>query len=345
MNYAPYCGQQQLAECFHNAKQNQQNIVLQAGSLQDQVSDFANSVAHGLNQSPPILECRFLYDARGSKLYEQITEQEEYYPTRTEAAILQQKAVEISTLTGPRTLIELGSGSSIKTDYLLSAYQSHYANICYTPIDISAHALKDAGRSIILQRPDVQVIGIHGTYSDSFPLISCASPALVIFLGSTIGNFTPAEEHTFWTDIASSMQVGDHFLLGVDLVKDVGILEAAYNDRNGITEQFTTNYMLRMNRELGTSVDFDSIKHVAFYNPDREQVEIYIEFLDEQTITLPTCKQSFHFVKGERIMLEISRKFRLNKVLENLAQYGLSPIRTYTDEQDWFGLLLLEKQA
>jgi L-histidine N-alpha-methyltransferase len=345
MHYTSYSDSQRLTDCFHDALQKQQNIVLQAGSLQDPVRDFAASVAHGLNQAPPILECRFLYDARGSSLYEQITEQPEYYPTRTEASILQQKATEISTLTGPCTLIELGSGSSVKTDYLLSAYQSRYANICYTPIDISANALKDAGQSITLQRPDVQVVGIHGTYADSFPLIRCASPALVIFLGSTIGNFTPAEEHIFWTDISKNMQTGNHFLLGVDLVKDTDILEAAYNDRNGITEQFTTNYFTRMNRELNTAVDLDSIRHVAFFNRAKEQMEIYIEFLDDQTITLPTLQQSFGFARGERIMLEISRKFRLPGVIEHLAKYGLQPLRTYTDKQDWFGLLLLKKQG
>jgi L-histidine N-alpha-methyltransferase len=345
MHYAAYTGFKRLTECFHDALEKQQNIVLQSGSLQDPVRDFETSVANGLNQSPPVLECRFLYDARGSSLYERITDQPEYYPTRTEAGILQKKAAEISTLTGPCTLIELGSGSSVKTDYLLSAYQSRYANICYTPIDISANALKDAGRSITLQRPQVQVVGIHGTYADSFPLIRCASPSLVIFLGSTIGNFTPEEEHIFWSDISQNMQVGDHFLLGVDLVKDTDILEAAYNDKNGVTEQFTMNYFARMNRELSTAIDLDKIAHVAFFNPAGEQMEIYLEFLADQTITLPTLQQPIAFARGERVMLEISRKFRLPRVIENLSSYGLHPMRTYTDDQDWFGLLLLEKQG
>jgi L-histidine N-alpha-methyltransferase len=345
MHYAAYSGMQRLTECFHDALKNQQNIVLQAGSLQDPVRDFSASVANGLNQSPPTLECRFLYDARGSELYELITEQPEYYPTCSEAGILQKKANEISALTGPCTLIELGSGSSVKTAYLLSAYQSRYANICYTPIDISANALKDAGRSITLQRPDIQVVGIHGTYADSFPLIRCASPALVIFLGSTIGNFTPEEEHIFWSDISQNIKAGDHFLLGVDLVKDTDILNAAYNDKNGITAKFTKNYFARMNRELSTAIDLDKIAHVAFYNPDKEQMEIYLEFIADQTITLSTLQQSFSFSRGERVMLEISRKFRLNKVIENLSSYGLQLIRSYTDEQDWFGLLLLEKQV
>ncbi len=344
MHYAACLGLERLTKFFQDALEKQRNTVLQAGSLQDPQSDFAASIAKGLRQLPPMLECRFLYDAHGSQLYEQITWQQEYYLTRTEAAILRQRADEISTLTGPCTLVELGSGSSVKTDYLLSSYEARYANICYTPIDISAHALKDAGRSIILKRPDVLVVGIHGTYADSFPLIRQASPALVIFLGSTIGNLTPAEEQTFWLDISANMQVGDHFLLGVDLVKDIDILEAAYNDRNGITEQFTVNYFRRMNRELGTQVDLNHIKHVAFYNPDKEQIEIYVEFSIDQIINLTDGKGPIQFIRGERVLLEISRKFQLPRIIENLASFGLHPVRTYTDEQEWFGLLLLEKR-
>ena len=344
MHYTVCSDFQQVINCFHDALEKQQNVLLQVGSLQDPARDFGASVANGLDLSQPVLECRFLYDARGSEFYEQITGQPEYYPTRTEAGILQKKAAEISNITGPCTLIELGSGSSVKTEYLLSAYQSRYANVCYTPIDISVNALKEAGQSITLQQPQVQVIGIHGTYDESFPLIRWASPSLVIFLGSTIGNFTPEEEHTFWSDISKNMQAGDHFLLGVDLVKDTDTLEAAYNDKKGVTEQFTKNYFARMNRELSTNVDLDNIKHVAFFNPAKEQMEIYIEFLDDQTITLPDLQQSFPFARGERIMLEISRKFRLPKVIENLSKYGLHPLRTYTDRQDWFGLLLLEKR-
>jgi len=343
MQYAPYTGFQRLTECFHEARESQQNIVLQAGSIRDPVNEFLNSVIHGLSQSPPVLECRFLYDAKGSTLYEQITEQPEYYPTRTEASILAEKALEICRLTGPCTLIELGSGSSVKTDHLLSAYLSHYTNICYTPIDISANALKDAGRSITGQRPDVQVVGIHGTYSDSYPLIRCASPSMIIFLGSTIGNFTPEEEHIFWSDITENMRTGDHFLLGIDLVKNTDILEAAYNDRNNVTAAFTKNYFVRMNRELQTEVDIDNIVHVAYYNPIEEQIEIYIKFQSDQSITIPDPPHSFDFKKGRMIRLEISRKFHLTEVIKRLTSYGLQTLRTYTDDRVRFGLLLLQK--
>jgi L-histidine N-alpha-methyltransferase len=345
VQYAAYSGQERLTQWYHTALVEQQNIVLQASSLKDPVQEFALSVAGGLASTPRRLECRFLYDAQGSALYEQICAQPEYYPTRIEEAILQQWAPEISVLTGPCTLIELGSGSSIKTGHLLSAYQNMYRHVCYTPIDISGNALKHAGRAIIDQRPEIQVVGIHGTYSDSFPLIRFVSPALVIFLGSTIGNFTPAEERIFWSDVTANMQTGDYFLLGVDLIKDRALLEAAYNDQAGITARFTQNYFARMNRELDAAIDLDAVEHKAWYNSKKEQVEIYGQFHDDQQIHIRPLKKSYGIGRGESILLEISRKFHLAGVQENLADHGLQPVRSYTDPHSWFGLLLLEKKG
>ncbi|MDW7773609.1 MAG: L-histidine N(alpha)-methyltransferase [Desulfobulbaceae bacterium] len=343
VQYEAYSNFDSLQTTFDTALQDQLNIVLQARSLSDQVSDFAQSVCAGLEQRPRRLDCRFLYDARGSELYEHICSQPEYYLTRTEAGILRQFADEICLQTGSCHLIELGSGSSVKTDYLLSAYQSHYGNICYTPIDISAAALKLAGRDIISKRPEVQFVAIHGTYSDSFQIFRCASPALVIFLGSTLGNFHEDEEHAFWQDISQHMEIGDFFLLGVDLVKEAGILEAAYNDAAGITAAFTGNYFARMNRELGTSLDLNHIRHVAFYNHEKSRVEIYAEFTEAQKIHIRSRHRTFTLAQGETVQLEISRKFHLPAVRENLISYGFEQVKTYTDAEKWFGLLLFRK--
>jgi L-histidine N-alpha-methyltransferase len=345
MLYEAYSNHDCLRETFDAALQEQQNIVLQAGSLQDPVKSFAESVCEGLQKKPRQLECRFLYDAQGSELYEKICSQPEYYLTRTEASILQQHANEISRETGSCHLIELGSGSSIKTDYLLSAYQAHYATVCYTPIDISATALKLAGRAIITKRPDVQVVGIHGTYNDSFQLFSCTSPALVIFLGSTLGNFNEEEEHAFWPDISQHMQTGDYLLLGVDLVKDIPILEAAYNDAAGVTAAFTRNYFARMNRELGSSLDLDHIRHVAFFNPEKSRMEIFLEFTEAQEIHIESLQKTFSVAQGEMLQIEISRKFHLPEVKDNLQSYGFEPVKTYTDDKGWFGLLLFQKKS
>jgi L-histidine N-alpha-methyltransferase len=343
MHYEAYSDYENLRETFDSAVHHQQNIVLQASSLKDPVRGFAESVCEGLGKSPRQLECRFLYDARGSELYEKICSQPEYYLTRTEADILQEYAREICRETGACHLVELGSGSSVKTDYLLSAYQARYANVCYTPIDISAAALKMAGRAIIDKRPAVQVVGIHGTYNDSFQLLDCASPTLVIFLGSTLGNFNREEEHKFWQDISRHMQIDDYFLLGVDLVKDIDILEAAYNDAAGITQAFTKNYFARMNRELGSAVDLSRIQHIAFFNPDESRMEIFVEFTAPQKIRVAPLHQVFSIARGERIQVEISRKFQLPAVKNHLASYGFVPVKTYTDVKNWFGLLLFRK--
>jgi L-histidine N-alpha-methyltransferase len=345
MHYEAYSNRNCLRASFDNALEEQRNIVLQAGSFQDQVGNFAESVCQGLEKKPRQLECRFLYDARGSELYEKICDQPEYYLTRTEAAILQKYAKDISKRTGPCHLIELGSGSSVKTDYLLSAYQALYTNVCYTPIDISATALTLAGRAIINKRPDVQIVGIHGTYNDSFQLIGCSSPELVIFLGSTIGNFSEKEEHTFWQDIGQQMQTGDYLLLGVDLVKETSLLEAAYNDAANVTAAFTKNYFARMNRELGTSVDLDHIRHVAFYNPKKSRMEIFVEFITAQKIHIDSLQQTFAFAAGERLMIEISRKFHLPEVKDTLEPFGFEPVKSYTDDKGWFGLILFRKSS
>ena len=345
MQYTAYSSHNCLRETFDAALEKQLNIVLQAGSLQDLRRSFAHSVCQGLTKKPRQLECRFLYDSEGSKLYERICAQPEYYLTRTEAAILQQYAAEISRATGNCHLIELGSGSSVKTDYLLSAYQKHYNNVCYTPIDISATALKTAGTKIIDKRPDVQVIGIHGTYNDSFQLLACTSPSLIIFLGSTIGNFDKAEEQEFWQDITLKMQHGDFLLLGIDLVKDIEILEAAYNDAAGVTAAFTKNYFARMNRELGSSLDLDFIRHVAFFNPPKSRIEISVEFTKAQNIDIKSLDKSFAVEKGERIQIEISRKFDVSAVIENLQTYNLEPVSVFRDINNWFGLILFQKKC
>jgi L-histidine N-alpha-methyltransferase len=343
MHYAALSDSMGLTEIFHIALQQQRNVVLRAGSLRNHLADFTESVCSGLGKYPRKLECRFLYDAKGSELYEQICAQPEYYPTRTEAAILRECSRMVSELTGPCHLIELGSGSSTKTDYLLSAYQRFGGPLCYTPIDISATALKMAGQSIIDRRPGVQVIGIHGTYSDSFAVLRFVSPVLLIFLGSTIGNFSVDERRAFWPEVAGSLRGGDYFLLGIDLVKEKHTLEAAYNDAAGITAAFTKNYFARMNRELGCTLDIEEIEHIAFYNQEKYRIEIYAGFRRTQNIDIVPSGKTFTICGGERILIEISTKFRLDEVQRTMHDHGLQIIRTFTDEKKWFALLLLRK--
>jgi L-histidine Nalpha-methyltransferase len=302
-------------------------------------------VARSLTDSPPWLNCRFLYDETGSRLFEEITAQPEYYLTRTENAILKKHAGDIRDLTGPMTLIELGSGYSVKTAHLLRAYGKDGAQVRYVPVDVSLTALKEARKSILLNHPGVQVQGIRGTYQSAFPLFEQFSPAMVMFLGSTIGNFNVSEADHFWNQVGQSLAPGDFFLLGVDLVKDKTLLEAAYNDAAGVTEAFTKNLFARINRELGAGVDLNAIEHVASYNPDWQRIETFIRFRTEQQVYLKPIDQTISIAAGTMVMTEISRKFTLDQIQENMGHYGLAVRRAFTDGRNWFAVLLLERSA
>ncbi len=329
---------------FQQSLSGNNSLLLQSGGVMNNLhTDFEKSVAMGMKSQPRKLECQFLYDARGSAIYEQICNQPEYYLTRTEASILAKYAEEIHKHTGPVTLIELGSGSSIKTNYLFNAYSKNGVSPCYVPVDISDSALRLASQEINQNHPQIQVIGINSTYESAFPLFSAASPAMIIFLGSTIGNLTGEETDQFLDWLSFNLSIGDYFLLGIDLVKSKHILEAAYNDAAGVTEQFTCNYFVRMNRELGCSIDVNSVRHVAHYNTEQCQIEIHAEFTQPQEIFLQEVKEYFTVDAGEKILIEISRKFHLNKMINYLKEFGLEPCETFTDERGWFSLLLLRK--
>jgi L-histidine N-alpha-methyltransferase len=318
-------------------------VLVQAPGTSESLQAFARSVAAGLSDEPKWLHCRFLYDAEGSRLFQEITRQPEYYPTRTEAGILAEHAAEIRRFTGPVTLVELGSGYSVKTEYLLSAYSRGEEPVRYVPVDVSGSALLAASRSIAESFADVDFTGINGTYRSAFPVLRQLSPQILIFLGSSIGNFNEAETTSFWRSVADHLPAGDFFLLGVDLVKDVDVVEAAYNDAAGVTARFTNNYFARINRELGAALDLSQIGHHAVWNPVLERIEIYARFHTHQQLHVEPLDQTFEIGSGERIMIEISRKYRLSKLQRELAAFGFDLKRVFTDEKKWFALLLLER--
>lgn len=310
-----------------------------------EVLDFARSVALGLSDTPRWVPVRFLYDAHGSALFDEITRLPEYYPTRTEAAILERHARHIQQDTGPVTLIELGAGSAIKTDPLLSAYeQAAYGGVTYVPVDVSATALRAAGKRIVRKHAGVRVKPVVGRYEDSFPLLRQYSPAMVMFLGSTIGNFAHAESYAFWGELERHVPVGDYFLLGVDLVKDVAVLEAAYNDAAGVTAEFTKNLFHRMNRELAAGLDVDQIRHVARYNKEWQRIEIFAEFVADQTVWIGPLERAIAIQAGEKVLVEISRKFVVEHLQQFVACFGFGVRAVYTDDHEWFAVLLLQKQ-
>ena len=318
--------------------------VIVTPEVSPQVSEFAWAALIGLSDTPRWLPCRFLYDAHGTELFEKITLQPEYYLTRTEAAILQRYAPDIHAVTGPVTLVELGSGSSVKTDHLLRAYAA-IGDVVYVPIDVSDTAIQLATERIGAEHDSVTVNGIVGTYEEAFRLVRDRSPSMVMFLGSTIGNFNQTESLTFWRRMWESLQGGDYFLLGVDLVKDVSIIEAAYNDAAGVTAEFTKNLFARMNRELGSDIDLSTIEHTSSFSTAWQRIETFTRFTETQTIHIRPLDAAIEIAAGDQIMMEISRKFVVSDLIRFLSGFGFTVRQVYTDEREWFAEVLLEKRA
>jgi L-histidine N-alpha-methyltransferase len=317
--------------------------VLAGSSPAVAVQDLAQAVALGLSDTPRWLPSRFLYDAAGSELFERICELPEYYLTRTEAGILERSAERIRQLTGPVTLIELGSGSATKTDHLLRAYATTGSRVRYVPVDVSASILRVAAERIEDQFPAVAVAGVNGEYEAAFPLLAAYAPSLLLFLGSTIGNLNHVESTVFWRRVAGAMPEGSYLLLGADLVKDPTILHAAYNDAAGVTARFTRNVFARMNRELGAGLHLDAIEHVAQWNAAWERMEIGGRFHTTQRLRVAPLGIDFTIRAGEQVMTEISRKFLLPRLTTYLRGFGFEPVETFTDPRRWFAVLLLRK--
>lgn len=308
-----------------------------------EVRAFARDVVLGLSDAPRWLPCRYLYDARGSALFEEITRQPEYYLTRTEAAILAEAAPAIREITGPVTVIELGSGSSAKTGLILDAYAGAGEAVGYVAVDVSPTALAEGAARLAARYPGIEVQGIAGTYEAAFPLFAEYSPCLVLFLGSTIGNFNTNESLRFWHLVSRRLRTGDYFLLGVDLVKERELLDAAYNDAAGVTAAFTRNLFARINRELGAAVDLGAIEHVARYNERWQRVEIFARVSSAQRIRVAPLDVTLEVGAGEEIMIEISRKFVVSELRRYLACFGLRTEAVFLDQRRWFAELLLVK--
>ena len=342
--HAPLSGSR-LHRAFRKALERTGVSIVRGKTGDESLLDFAEATVAGLEKLPRRLACRYLYDARGSALFERITAQPEYYLTRTEASILKSCARHIRDITGPASLVELGSGSSVKTGILLRAWLDRGASVRYIPIDVSISALRGACRTISGSMPAIQVIAVDADYNEAFPLLRQASPVMVLFLGSSIGNFGPREMDAFFISVSRALADNDFFLLGIDLVKEPNFIDAAYNDAAGITARFTRNLFARMNRQLRSNIDLSAVEHVAAYNPDVEQVEIFARFTRKQTIRVEPLERSFAIDEGELIQVEICRKFRLDEFYRYAGRFGFSADGVFTDERNWFALLLLRRHA
>jgi L-histidine Nalpha-methyltransferase len=298
---------------------------------------FRDAVLKGLSRVRKAIPCKFFYDARGSALFEEICLLPEYYPTRTEIAILEENADEIAAQMGPHCrLIEFGSGASHKVRILLQALDRPAA---YVPVDISREHLREAAASLAGDFPELPVTAVCADYTRPFPLPPLPGPSgrrVGFFPGSTIGNFEPAAAEGFLANCAGILGSGGEMLIGVDLKKEIPILDAAYNDRAGVTAAFNLNLLERINRELDGDLDLDLFEHFAFYNEVQGRVEIYVRSLADQAATIGGRR--IDFAAGELVHTEYSYKYAVPEFRALAARAGFRPIDTWTDPAELFSV-------
>jgi L-histidine Nalpha-methyltransferase len=298
---------------------------------------FRDAVLKGLGRPHKAIPCKFFYDARGSALFEDICRLPEYYPTRTEIAILEENAGEIAAQMGPHCrIIEFGSGASRKARILLQALDRPAA---YVPVDISRELLREAAAALAEDFPELPVVAVCADYTGPFPLPPLPGPSgkrVGFFPGSTIGNFEPEAATRFLANCARILGPGGEMLIGVDLKKDTRILEAAYNDRSGVTAAFNLNLLERINRELDGDLDLDLFEHFAFYNKTEGRVEIYIRSLADQHAAI--AGQRIAFAAGELIHTEYSYKYTVPEFRALAAPAGFRPVDTWTDPAELFSV-------
>lgn len=301
---------------------------------------LVEDVRAGLSARPKTLRPRWFYDARGSELFEAITELPEYYLTRAEAEILSRRAPEIAALTRPETLVELGSGASKKSRLLIDAARRCGSLKTFVPFDIDEDAIRRAGAELAREFPGLTVSGIAGDFNSHLDAIPEAGPKLIAFLGSTIGNLDDTERSAFLAQLRRHVGPGDAVLIGVDLVKDAAVLLAAYDDAAGLTAEFNRNLLRRLNRELDADFDVDAFAHVAAWNSRQSRIEMHLRAVGDQQVAIPGASLRVGFRAGETVRTEISVKFTRQSVERALAEAGLRVQAWLTDEQERFALAL-----
>lgn len=312
-------------------------------------STLAEDVRDGLTRPFKELVPKHLYDARGCELFDEICTLEEYYPTRTERAILTAAAADISDRTGAIELVELGAGSASKTRVLLDAIDADGRLERYVPFDIAEAVVRPTALAILGEYPELgQVHGVVGDFISDLDLIpepAAAAPRILALLGSTIGNFVGVERAALLSGITSLLRPQDRLLLGTDLVKDPAVLEAAYNDRRGVTAAFNLNLLEVINRELDGDLPVENFEHVARFESDLDWVEMRLRARAPCQARIGALNLEVDFVAGEEMRTEISAKFTPARIEDNLAAAGLEIERIYTDAGDLFALTLARPAA
>ena len=299
-----------------------------------------DDVRRGLTSTPKELPPKWFYDDRGSMLFDEITRLPEYYPTRREREILHARAADIAEITGADTLVELGSGTSEKTTLLLDALHAAGRLRRFVPFDVCEPVLRDAAATIAARYDGLGVIAVVGDFEHHLDEIPDIGRRLIVFLGGTIGNLVPAERARFLSAIGDQMGPDDAFLLGTDLVKDIGRLEAAYDDSAGVTAAFNKNVLTVINDRLGADFAPERFDHVARFDTENEWIEMHLQSTDDQTVTIRDLDLTVQFAAGEDMRTEISAKFTRPRVEAELLAAGLKPAHWWTDPAGDFAVSL-----
>lgn len=309
--------------------------------MKPRMADFRNEILHGLSETPKRIPPKFFYDERGSRLFESITETGEYYVTKAEEEIIRDNGDDISEQIGEnRYVIEYGSGNSQKTRLLIESLKSPKA---YALIDISHDAVQRSAENLSSTFPDLRVISICADYlrMGEIPDIDGMPKRVIVFLGSTIGNFEPENACKFLDLCAHDMNEGEGMLVGVDMKKDLDVLNSAYNDSAGYTAEFNLNLLWRIKRELKTDIDPDKFSHRAFFNEDLGRIEMHLVSDVEQDVDIEG--KIFHFDRGESIHTENSYKYSIEQFSRLAQSSGLRVRKFWKDSRDYFSLFFLVK--
>lgn len=321
--------------------------LVQPRSEEELRQDFARDVLKSFSQKPRKISSRYFYDDEGSRLFQKITGLEEYYPTQAEREILEEHSISILNEIGksePVSIIELGAGDGHKTRVLLQKASEQGIPVSYYPIDISEKALQLLSEEHIKSLSEIQLYPLHAEYQSALDYIrnKIKGRKLVLFLGSNIGNFPPAEADHFLEDIWLSLGNGDFLLTGFDLAKDPAILLPAYSDSNGVTKDFNLNLLRRINSELGGNFDLQKFRHYATYNPHKSAMESFLISLENQEIRIDYLNRSFRFAENEPLQTECSYKYTSASIHDFADRNGFRQIKNFTDKNLYFADSLWE---
>ncbi len=306
---------------------------------------FAEEISSSLNEDSKFINPKFFYDKKGSDLFEKICSLPEYYPTRTEISILKKLQPELlSYIDENFRLVELGSGTSVKTRLILDILTQLQNTIDYFPIDIS-EILTESSEQLLKDYDGLHITGIIDTYEGGLEFLKNFDDKknLIIFLGSSFGNFSPNDGYEFLQKINSTMKSGDLFLIGLDLVKDKQILESAYDDSQGVTAEFNLNILSRINDELGADFNLKNFSHHAIYNEKEQRIEMYLKSLVNQSVIVSKSDLLLNLEKDELILTEHSHKYTLSQIHELLDSAKFEIKRTWLDDKKHFSLTLVSK--